>query len=345
MAAGITEQDVWKAADALLLEGARPTIERVRQKIGRGSPNTVSPALETWFRSLGGRMANPASFAAPAAVPDPVGEAAAHFWQVAMSHARAEQAREAEATAAASTAEQQRLASWAESLAAREQQLEVREHDLEQGFKGVGRQLAAAEQRLRATEAQLEQCGAQWREARQEAAAAQAQVRKLGEEIEVQRAAQIEALEAQQARHAVHERRWLNEIDAERTAFKRLQASAESARKQGEQAVAALRGEQDVAAQEIRRLELDQGERLSQIGVLAAQIHAQQAAAQDAATALRAREREWQGRLEQAQAQASVLLEQLGAKDSLIEQISRGLLAAAPNAAAAKKPATRRSRA
>ncbi|WP_196360993.1 DNA-binding protein, partial [Achromobacter xylosoxidans] len=42
MATGITEQDVWRAADALLLEGARPTIERVRQKIGRGSPNTVS---------------------------------------------------------------------------------------------------------------------------------------------------------------------------------------------------------------------------------------------------------------------------------------------------------------
>ena len=40
---GIQEDDVWGAADALLAEGLRPTIERVRQKIGRGSPNTVSP--------------------------------------------------------------------------------------------------------------------------------------------------------------------------------------------------------------------------------------------------------------------------------------------------------------
>ncbi|WP_368859848.1 DNA-binding protein, partial [Escherichia coli] len=47
MATGITEVDVWRASDALLLEGARPTIERVRQKIGRGSPNTVSPHLES----------------------------------------------------------------------------------------------------------------------------------------------------------------------------------------------------------------------------------------------------------------------------------------------------------
>jgi hypothetical protein len=44
----------------LLAEGLRPTIERVRQKIGRGSPNTVSPMLERGFASLGaapGRLA------------------------------------------------------------------------------------------------------------------------------------------------------------------------------------------------------------------------------------------------------------------------------------------------
>ena len=33
MASGITENDVWKAADALLLEGLRPTIERVRRTV------------------------------------------------------------------------------------------------------------------------------------------------------------------------------------------------------------------------------------------------------------------------------------------------------------------------
>ncbi len=54
---GIQEDDVWGAADALLAEGLRPTIERVRQKIGRGSPNTVSPMLERWFASLGQRLA------------------------------------------------------------------------------------------------------------------------------------------------------------------------------------------------------------------------------------------------------------------------------------------------
>ena len=53
---GIQEVDVFTAADALLAEGKRPTIERVRLKIGRGSPNTVSPMLERWFATLGERV-------------------------------------------------------------------------------------------------------------------------------------------------------------------------------------------------------------------------------------------------------------------------------------------------
>ena len=53
---GIQEADVFEAADALLAEGKRPTIERVRLKIGRGSPNTVSPMLERWFETLGERL-------------------------------------------------------------------------------------------------------------------------------------------------------------------------------------------------------------------------------------------------------------------------------------------------
>jgi len=88
MARGISENDVWNACDALLLEGARPTIERVRQKIGSGSPNTVSPFLETWFKHLGGRITDPGAFSAPPGIPDPIVQAAKHFWEVAMAQSR-----------------------------------------------------------------------------------------------------------------------------------------------------------------------------------------------------------------------------------------------------------------
>ena len=43
MARGITEKDVFTACDALVLAGERPTIERVRQKVDRGSP-TLAPS-------------------------------------------------------------------------------------------------------------------------------------------------------------------------------------------------------------------------------------------------------------------------------------------------------------
>jgi len=88
MARGISETDVWNACDALLLAGARPTIERVRQKIGSGSPNTVSPFLETWFKHLGGRIKDPGAFSAPSDIPDSVQQAAKHFWEAALAETR-----------------------------------------------------------------------------------------------------------------------------------------------------------------------------------------------------------------------------------------------------------------
>jgi len=56
MPRGITRQDVYGAADTLLARGERPTIERVRQEIGRGSPNTVNPLLDAWWQSLSARL-------------------------------------------------------------------------------------------------------------------------------------------------------------------------------------------------------------------------------------------------------------------------------------------------
>jgi hypothetical protein len=60
----------------------------VHAGIGRGSPNTVSPYLDTWFKGLGGRIKDPAAFAAPPELPDPVQQAAKHFWEVALAETR-----------------------------------------------------------------------------------------------------------------------------------------------------------------------------------------------------------------------------------------------------------------
>jgi hypothetical protein len=120
MPRGITEKDVWTACDALLLAGERPTIERVRQKIGRGSPNTVSPMLDTWFRGLGARISDPGAFAAAPDIPEPVQQAARHFWDVALAATRQdfdERLREGMAAAVANVEAEKERAATADSAA------------------------------------------------------------------------------------------------------------------------------------------------------------------------------------------------------------------------------------
>ena len=97
---GIQEAQVWEAADALVHEGLRPTIERVRQKIGSGSPNTVSPMLERWFATLGKRLdghgANQADCEAHQ-LPLGIVQAAKLFWETARGEADQVQVQRTEA--------------------------------------------------------------------------------------------------------------------------------------------------------------------------------------------------------------------------------------------------------
>jgi len=97
---GIQEAQVWEAADALLQDGLRPTIERVRQKIGSGSPNTVSPMLERWFATLGKRLegqsgGNVADREAQQ-IPLAIVQAAQQFWDVARREADQVQVQQTE---------------------------------------------------------------------------------------------------------------------------------------------------------------------------------------------------------------------------------------------------------
>ena len=46
--AGITEQDIFSAADALMTDGQKPTQTSVRERLGGGSFATIGPALKRW---------------------------------------------------------------------------------------------------------------------------------------------------------------------------------------------------------------------------------------------------------------------------------------------------------
>lgn len=93
---GIQQDDVWSAADSLIADGLRPTIERVRQKIGRGSPNTVSPMLEAWFATLGLRLGVNKSEGDFSDVPEILQRALKDAWEIALTKSREKSALETE---------------------------------------------------------------------------------------------------------------------------------------------------------------------------------------------------------------------------------------------------------
>jgi hypothetical protein len=137
---GITSADVERAADSLLREGERPTIEKVRLKIGRGSPNTINPLLDAWWGRLASRLD-----AGPAALhrlPEPVVQAAEALWLTALEEARRRAQLESGSSRKALAHERQELTVQAHILSIREQELKDR--------------LAAADQRAARLETEVE---------------------------------------------------------------------------------------------------------------------------------------------------------------------------------------------
>ena len=199
---GIQYEDVAHAADALLQEGARPTIERIRLRLGRGSPNTVSPMLEQWFAGLGQRLggagtAPPGSSAADAAV--------AQTWST----------RQAAQDATAQTLENARA-----QLQARELALDERLQAMETALTLSTQQLRESNERAKVQQTALEQREEELRDARAALAAAaqrsSAQLTALQQQLEQTQAQARDERSAIEARHVANERRWLEEVDRAR---------------------------------------------------------------------------------------------------------------------------------
>jgi hypothetical protein len=136
---GVSGRDVELAADALLREGERPTIEKIREKIGRGSPNTINPLLDAWWKRLASRLD-----AGPAALhrlPESVAHVAEALWMQALEEGRRRAEHEI-GRAARSAAQGQ------SDLEVRSHVLSLREGELESRLKDRERTLAALESQL-----------------------------------------------------------------------------------------------------------------------------------------------------------------------------------------------------
>ena len=83
MAVGVPETEVFAAADRVLARGERPTTERVRAELGRGSPARVGQLLEQWWDRLAKRLAGETQLPE---LPPAVAEAFKAVWVSATEH-------------------------------------------------------------------------------------------------------------------------------------------------------------------------------------------------------------------------------------------------------------------
>jgi chromosome segregation ATPase len=86
MRKGITQEQVNAAADTLVAAGDKPTVEKIRQTLGTGSPNTVTRMLDVWRGSLAQRLQEVIKLPD---VPAEAGQAFAEVWRLAVTHAEA----------------------------------------------------------------------------------------------------------------------------------------------------------------------------------------------------------------------------------------------------------------
>jgi chromosome segregation ATPase len=85
VAVGVPENDVFAAADAVLARGERPTVERVRLELGRGSPARVGSLLDQWWETLAARLRGETRLPA---LPAEVAQAFITLWQQATTLAQ-----------------------------------------------------------------------------------------------------------------------------------------------------------------------------------------------------------------------------------------------------------------
>lgn len=291
---GIQYEDVAQAADALLQEGARPTIERIRLRLGRGSPNTVSPMLEQWFGGLGQRLGGAGTTPSDSAVPAPVMQAAQALWIAASSAAAADAAQAWAARQAEQDAAAQDLETVRTQLQARELALHERLQAMETALALSTQQLRESNERAKVHQAAMAQREQELRDLRSAAQHTSERLTALQQQLEQAQEQARDERHAIEARHVASQRRWLEEVDrARQEAHKSVLATQEAARKnallqtQADAAAAALQVAHSAHAEYIQavRQELASAQhQATQAQMLLSDLQAQTALARPART-------------------------------------------------------------
>ncbi|QNP49000.1 DNA-binding protein [Diaphorobacter aerolatus] len=253
-------EDVWAAADAVLDRGERPTIERIRLQMGRGSPNTVGPMLDSWYAALAKRLKSdvdlPSSLIGPTDashaidhgfaedLPPPVIRAAKTLWgrarQIASDLAQAE------------------IASQKQSLSQEAAVLQTQRELFDAEVQRFAERASALEAAMFAKDQQILQQARQLEETKQMLHAKTSEAEALRSDLAKQRIAMDAMRQFTQVKDEEH-RKERERIEARATAQeRRLLAEVDRARQTGKLAEAQLESQQ----KQTSRLLADSGERV-----------------------------------------------------------------------------------
>ena len=156
---GVCSRDVDHAADTLLRAGERPTTDKVRTKIGRGSPNTIGPLLDTWWSRLASRLdSGPAAFHR---LPESVAHVAEALWMQALEEGKRRVLIEQRDSARVATLDKDRLELRSHVLSLREGELDSRLHEREKTITELNQRLSELTLLLRKEQATRESLVAQ----------------------------------------------------------------------------------------------------------------------------------------------------------------------------------------
>lgn len=220
---GVQQEEVWAAADALIAAGERPTIERVRLKIGRGSPNTVSPMLEAWFATLAPRLGVAAAGTqAEEGAPKELLQALNKVWAAAVASARDEADRALEP-------ERDGLAQQGLKLDIARQELLQRDAALTERGIALEHALELAKSQLRDQTAQLEKAGRDLEQTRSSLANVVQERDADRRQFDEQLGVLTQERERLEQRASASERRLLEEVDRTRQEAKQLSRALEDA--------------------------------------------------------------------------------------------------------------------
>lgn len=136
---GITATDVAQAADAIFRSGTSPTVRNVRERLGVGGFNTITPLLNDWWKKLSSRLDS-----GPKALdrlPESIAHIAEALWLQALEEGknRATQALSKESRTA--TEERQGFELRSHVLSLREGELQSRLEDKDKLIATLGREL------------------------------------------------------------------------------------------------------------------------------------------------------------------------------------------------------------